>query len=131
MERQGTATNPGLNGSKMPRLNKPQPGPFLYRQRVSSSLQLPKRTKAVREETPWESSGQVIAFRKCALSIAERYRKKLGLTSRRRQHRAPIKDGTAYREGKDDSRKIDIREQAENRTTREQKTTENKVLLMG
>ncbi|KAK7733547.1 hypothetical protein SLS57_000562 [Botryosphaeria dothidea] len=131
VERQGTATKPGLDGSKMPRLSKPQPGPFLSSQRVSSSLQLPKRTKAVREETPWESSGQLIAFRKCALSIAERYRKKLGLTSRRRQHRAPIKDWTAYREGKDDGRKIDIREQAENGTTREQKTTENKILLMG
>ncbi|KAL0257115.1 hypothetical protein SLS55_007925 [Diplodia seriata] len=71
------------------------------------------RAASAREETPWQSAGQLVAFRGRCLTVADEYLKERNIKLKNRgRKRAPIKDRTAWNEGKKDSEKINIREQA-------------------
>lgn len=87
-------------------LHLPMPPPPL-----PSSPSLGRATSA-REETPWESSGQLIAFRARATLVAEEYLKRNGITLTTARPPAPVRNWKAWRKGKEDSKKINVREQA-------------------
>ncbi|KAB2576778.1 hypothetical protein DBV05_g4555 [Lasiodiplodia theobromae] len=71
------------------------------------------RATSAREETPWESSGQLIAFRQRATLVAEEYLKRNGITLTTARPPAPVRNWAAWRKGKEDSKKINVREQAQ------------------
>lgn len=87
-------------------LPSPMPPPTLP---SSSSL---GRATSAREETPWESSGQLIAFRQRATLVAEEYLKRNGITLTNTRPAAPVRNWKAWLRGKKDSKKINVREQA-------------------
>ncbi|KAI9669951.1 MAG: hypothetical protein M1831_006987 [Alyxoria varia] len=60
------------------------------------------------EVSPWENQMQLMEFRKTAQQVAEEYEKGLKLR-KGRKHRARIHDWKIYREGKEDSKRIDVK----------------------
>ncbi|KAL1641273.1 hypothetical protein SLS58_006175 [Diplodia intermedia] len=68
------------------------------------------RAASAREETPWQSAGQLVAFRGRCLTVADEYLKEQNVKLKTGRKRAPIKNRTAWNEGKKDSEKINIRE---------------------